>query len=235
VKVAKTVERLLNLHSPLYLRNSIFFSIVEHCSNSQCSLSDVIPLSPKHEIDDKTTEEAYNHIIHSRTDIKSFKSGTNLEALLLSSPSFLSRAEELFYLNVRNPSGISDLVVANVKLSLECANELIERKSLRDSQTIHPLSLASVGNLRVCISIDNLVGEVCKGIENLRSYSNLAVECLPIDGTYAMLERDISCNGVENAIWDVDWRHAFSGDDAEQVVNEIEKLLFDGLIEEVFT
>ncbi|KAE7998730.1 hypothetical protein FH972_003241 [Carpinus fangiana] len=209
--------------------------IEEHCSNSQSSLSDVIPLSPKHEIDDKTTEEAYNHIIQSRADIKSFKSGTNLEALLLSSPSFLSRAEELFYLNVRNPSGISDLVVANVKLSLECANELIERISLRDSQTIHPLLLASVGNLRVCISIDNLAGEVCKGIENLRSYSNLAGECLPVDGIYAMLERDISCNGVENAIWDVDWRHAFSVDDAEQVVNEIEKLLFDGLIEEVFT
>lgn len=137
---------------------------------------------------------------------------------------------------MRNPSGISDLVVANVKLSLECANELIERKSLRDSQTlIHPLLLASVGNLRVCISIDNLVGDVCKGIENLRSYSNLAGESLSVDGIYAMLERDISCNGVENAIWDFDWRHAFSVDDAEQVVNEIEKLLFDGLIAEVFT
>jgi hypothetical protein len=155
--------------------------------------------------------------------------------LLLSSPSFLSRAEELFYLNVRNPSSINDLVVANVKLSLECANELIERKSLRDSHTVHPLLLTSVGNLRVCISIDNLVGEVCKGVENLRSYSNLAGESLPVDGIYAMLERDISCNGVENAIWDFGWRHGFSVDDAEQVVNEIEKLLFDGLIEEVFT
>lgn len=181
----------LNLPSPSYLCNSIFFSNVEHCSNSQSSLSDVMPLSPKHQIEDKTAEEAYNHIFHSRTDIKSFKSGTNLEALLLSSPSFLSRADELFYLNVRNPSGINDLVVANVKLSLECANELIERKSLQDSQTVHPLLLTSVGNLRVCISIDNLVGEVCKGIENLRSYSNLACESLPVDGIYAMLERDI--------------------------------------------
>lgn len=40
---------------------------------------------------------------------------------------------------------------------------------------------------------------------------------------------------MENAIWDFGWRHGFSVDDAEQVVNEIERLLFDGLIEEVLT
>ncbi|XP_041006784.1 uncharacterized protein LOC121251571 [Juglans microcarpa x Juglans regia] len=213
--------------------------IGEHCSNRESSLSDVTPLSPKHEMDDKIAEEAYHLIFHPKTDTKSFKTGTNLEAFLLSSPSFLSRAVELFDLNGSSStsfeiSGIDGLEVANGRLTLGCANELIERKSLIVSQMVHPLLLTPVSNVRACISIDKLVEEVCKGVENLRSYSKLAGESLCVDGL-AMLERDINCNGVENAIWVVGWRHGFSDDDAEDVVNEIEKLVFNGLIEEVLT
>uniref|UniRef100_A0A2N9IVJ8 DUF3741 domain-containing protein n=1 Tax=Fagus sylvatica TaxID=28930 RepID=A0A2N9IVJ8_FAGSY len=210
--------------------------IGECCSNSQSFLSDVTPLSPKHEMDDKTVEEAYNDILHSRTDIKSFKCGSNFEALLLSCPLFLNHAEELFDLDVSSPtifqtSGTNDFIVANVRLSLECANELIERKSVRGPQTVHPLLLTHVGNIRT--SIDKLVEEVSNGVENLRSYSKLAGDCLTQDSLYTMLERDINCNGIENGIWDLSWRHGFSVDVAEQLVIEIEKLVFSGLIEEV--
>ncbi|KAF5459031.1 hypothetical protein F2P56_023021 [Juglans regia] len=211
----------------------------EHCSNRVSSLSDVTPLSPKHEMDDKIAEEAYHLIFHTKTDTKSFKTGTNLEAFLLSSPSFLSRAVELFDLNGSSStsfeiSGKDGLEVANGRLTLGCANELIERKSLIVSQIARPLLLTPVSNVRACISIHKLVEEVCKGVENLRSYSKLAGENLCVD-SLAMLERDINCNGVENAIWVVGWRHGFSDDDAEEVVNEIEKLVFNGLIEEVLT
>nr|POE74501.1 hypothetical protein CFP56_66586 [Quercus suber] len=179
------------------------YNIGEHCSNSQSSLSDVTPVSPKHEMDDKTVEKSYNYILHSRTDIKSFKSGNNLKDFLLSSPSFLNHAEELFDLDVCTPailltSCTSDFIEANVRLSLECANELIERKSLRGSQTVHPLLLTQGGNLRVCTSVDKLLEEVCSVVESLRRYGKF-------------------------------------GNDAEQVVTEIEKLVFCELIEEVLT
>ncbi|KAM4123691.1 hypothetical protein ACB094_01G176100 [Castanea mollissima] len=177
-------------------------NIGEHCSNSQSSLSDVTPVSPKHEMDNKTVEEGYNYILHSRTDIKSFKSGNNLKDFLLSSPSFLTHAEEIFDLDVcttiLQTSCTSDFIEANVRLSLECANELIERKSLQGSQTVHPLLLTHVGNLRVCTSVDKLLEEVCSVVESLRSYSKF-------------------------------------DDDAEQVVTEIETLVFCELIEEVLT
>ncbi|XP_030952415.1 uncharacterized protein LOC115975673 [Quercus lobata] len=215
-------------------------NIGEHCSNSQSSLSDVTPVSPKHEMDEKTVEEAYDYILHSRKDIKSFKSGNNLKHFLLSSPSFLTHAEELFDLDVCTPtilltSCTSDFIEANVRLSLECANELIERKSLRGSQTVHPLLLTHVGNLRVCTSVDKLLEEVCSVVESLRRYSKFGGELLPQDSLYSMLERDISCNGIENGIWDFSWRYEFSADDAEQVATEIEKLVFCELIEEVLT
>ncbi|KAL4651963.1 hypothetical protein ACB092_01G198600 [Castanea dentata] len=181
-------------------------NIGEHCSNSQSSLSDVTPVSPKHEMDDKTVEEAYNYILHSRTDIKSFKSGNNLKDFLLSSPSFPTHAEEIFDLDVcttiLQTSCTSDFIEANVRLSLECANELIERKSLQGSQTVHPLLLTHVGKLRVCTSVDKLLEEVCSVVESLRSYSKFGGELLPQDSLYSILERDISCNGIENGIWD---------------------------------
>lgn len=214
--------------------------IEEPCSSTQSSLSDVTQLNPKYELDYEAVEEAYNHIFHGRTDIKGIQSGTKLQSLLLSSPSFLTRAEELFDLNVWSPVliqtlTISDLISPDVKLSLECANELTERKSLRDSQKAHPLLLTCLGNLKVRISINNLVEEVCQGVENLRSYSKPAGESPPFDSVYPMLERDIHCNGVENALWDFGWRSGFSADDAEQIVDDIEMLVFDALIQEVFT
>lgn len=190
-------------------------------------------------MDDKTVEEAYNYILHSRTDTKSFKSGNNLKDFLLSSPSFLTHAEELFDLDVcttiLQTSCTSGFIEANVRLSLECANELIERKSLQGSQTVHPLLLTHVGNLRVCTSVDKLLEEVCSVVESLRSYSKFGGELLPQDSLYSILERDISCNGIENGIWDFSWRYEFSADDAEQVVTEIEELVFCELIEEVLT
>ncbi|KAF5482018.1 hypothetical protein F2P56_002619 [Juglans regia] len=213
----------------------------EHCSISQSPLSEVTPSSPEQERDDKTTAvEVYNHVFHSRTDIKSSKTGSNLRTLLLSSPSFLSRVEELFDLNesssaILQTPDIDDSIVANHRLSLECANELIERKGLRVTQAVHHSLLMRVGQFRACISIDKLVEEVCNGVENLRSYSKLTGGSLPVDSLFAMLGRDINCNGVENGIWELGWMHEVSLDYAEQVVNEIETLVFNGLIEEVLT
>ncbi|KAM1704011.1 hypothetical protein ACFX2K_026499 [Malus domestica] len=60
-----------------------------------------------------------------------------------------------------------------------------------------------VENLRICITLDKLVEEVCSGVENLRNYSKLGGERLLADSLYLMFERDIMCRGVVNRTWDL--------------------------------
>ncbi|KAM6583175.1 hypothetical protein CsatB_010177 [Cannabis sativa] len=169
-------------------------------------------------------------------------SETSLRDVLLSSLSFQSCAEELFDVNMNNSSStniiqcqtscIDDFEAQTLRLPLECAKEIMERKSFQGSQTIYPL-LPCIAKSRISISMEMLVEDVMKGIESLAIYRKLGGEDL-VDCLYAMLERDLMCNGVVNGIWDSGWKTGFSLDEAEQVVNDIEKLVLTGLIEEVF-
>lgn len=179
-----------------------------------------------------SVEEVSNYISPFKTDSRNFKSEVNLRAQLLSSPSFLSFAEELFDLmlntsTVLQTSCAEDFGASSMRLTLDCANELIERKSSQYSQRFHP-------NLRGCISLEDLLVEVCNGIETLRNYSKLASENLPVDSLFAIFEKDMMCKGMINGIWDSGWSSECSLDEAEKVVNDIEKLVLRGLIEEVF-
>ncbi|KAM1090065.1 hypothetical protein PS2_017418 [Malus domestica] len=210
-----------------------------HCSNFESSVCDATPLSPKQEIETKTAEEASEHMSRSAENGKSFESGENFRHFLLSNPSFLSLAEELFDLNMNSPtilqtSSMYNFEESDRRLFLDCANELIECKSVHDSQTVNLLLLTCQGKPRICISVDQLVEEVCYGIEKMRNYSKLAGERLLADSLYLMLESDIMCRGVVNGAWDSGWRNGFSRYEVEQLVSDIEKLVLDGLIEEVF-
>ncbi|XVF34850.1 hypothetical protein REPUB_Repub18cG0094000 [Reevesia pubescens] len=213
--------------------------IGEHCNKSESSICDVTLVST----DDQNTRKSIGEvdddpIIPIGTDGGSFMRGTDLKALLLSSPAFLNHAEELFYLHVNVPTtsqqfGISDFSDANPRLSLDCANEIVRRRSFPDSQMVHPPLLTLVGNAKSHISLDRLLKETCDGVEALRSYSELAGENYPTDSLYAMLERDIHCSEVLSGIWDLGWRKGFSVDDTMQVVEDIEKQLLSGLIKEM--
>ncbi|XP_022752188.1 uncharacterized protein LOC111300850 [Durio zibethinus] len=178
-------------------------------------------------------------IIPIGTNSESFMRRTSLKDLLLSSPAFLNHAEELFHLHVNVPPtsqkfGISDFTDANTQLSLDCANEIVRRRSFPDSQMVHPPLLTLVGNAKSRISLDHLLKKTCNGVEDLRSYSELASENYPTDSLYAMLERDIKLSEVSSGIWDLGWRKGFSVDDTMQVVDDIEKQLLSWLIEEIF-
>ena len=219
-----------------------FFSPVELCREGQISLFEITLPTPSsdHEIDNKEAEVFKNIDLCKNTDGKSFNSKISLRDLLLSSPSFQSCAEELFDLNTNSSSIIQTSCIDNfeafsVRLSLDCANEIIKRKSLQDSQTVHPLlPTCIIGKSRQSISIEMLVEEVIRGIETLSNYSKLCGENLLADCLYAMLEKDLTCKGVVNGIWDSGWRTGFSLDAVEKVVNDLEKLVLTGLIEEVF-
>jgi hypothetical protein len=162
------------------------------------------------------------------------------KALLLSSPLFLTHAEELFDLNMNSPetfptSGICDYRIASMELSLDYANEYIERRSCVDSQTRHPLLQTCTGDSRLNLSLEKLVEEVVNGAKTLTSYCKLGFYNLPADSLYGILENDIRCGSVASGTWDLGWRNGFSVDEAEQTVNDVEKLLISELIEEMFT
>ncbi|XWS17279.1 hypothetical protein CRYUN_Cryun33cG0053800 [Craigia yunnanensis] len=211
----------------------------EHFDNSENSVCDVTLVT----IDDHNNRRSIGEvdddpIIPIGTNSESFMRGTSLKALLLSSPAFLNHVEELFHLHVNVPTtsqkvGTSDFTDANTRLSLDCANEIVRRRSFPDSQIVHPPLLTLVGNAKSHISLDHLLKETCDGVEALRSYSELAGENYPTGSLYAMLERDIKRSEVLSGIWDLGWRKGFSVDDKMQVVDDIEKQLLSGLIEEI--
>ncbi|KAJ9167825.1 hypothetical protein P3X46_019418 [Hevea brasiliensis] len=206
--------------------NDSKFRTEEHCGGDQGSLCLIAK-----EVNDQMTRIG--------TDDTSFESSYQLKDLLLSSSSFINLAEELFHLNMSYPkilpaSGIYDSGVTDVKLSLDYANEFIERRSLPDSQTRH-LPLSYMGDSRISLSLDQLVEEICRGIETLRSYQKLACDHLLTDSLYATFEKDMRCKGVVSGIWDLGWRNGFSVQELEQALSDIEKFLVSELIEEVFS
>lgn len=208
--------------------------IRENCEQSQSSsCDDILIQKSEHEYDAIPAEEVHSITNISETDCEPYKDYPKLKYFLLTSQSFIGHAEELLNLDVDCPKILTrseTKEIANLRLYLDCANELTERKSLQGSQALHPLLLTCAGNSRLHISFSRLVDEVYSAIENLTSYS----QKLASDNIYATMERDIkSNNGVVNGIWNSGWRHGFSADEAEQVVTEVENLVLGGLIEEV--
>lgn len=217
---------------------SHLFFIAENCNSceSSLSLSDDILLVSEHQVlgEPKSVEEVNDD---NRRESKSFRTGTNLEVLLSSSPAFVCHAQELFDLHFSRSttlltSAINDFFVTNERLSMDCANELLERRSLPEAEMDHPLLLNWLRNSRICICLNQLSEEIYNGIEILKNYGK---EDLPPGSIYSMLESDLKCKGVESGIWDLGWKNELSSDDIVQVVNDIEKLVLSGLIEETFT
>nr|XP_048321871.1 uncharacterized protein LOC107431804 isoform X2 [Ziziphus jujuba var. spinosa] len=205
--------------------------IGENYSDCQRSLCDLTLSTTNHETD--IAEEASSPIGLCRTDSKTIKNKANLKSLLLSSPSFLALVKELFDLSLNastelQTSSANDFGASSMKLSSDCANELVERKGSQYSQRFHP-------NVRLCITLEDLMEEICNGIETLKNYTKLGGENPPVDSQCSILERDMMCKGFVNGIWESGWSSQYSLDEAEQVVNDIEKLILSGLIEEVFT
>ncbi|XP_050368993.1 uncharacterized protein LOC126787097 isoform X2 [Argentina anserina] len=212
------------------------------CISFQSSLSEPTSLSSMQETKPESAEVTEEEACQSGKNGKTVGSSENLREILLNNASFFSHAEEFLDLDVNDsiifqPPGVSNFSnsgVCRTRLALDCASELVECKSFQLSQTVSPLSLTLQGKLRVGLSVDKLVADVCNDMENLRSYSKLAGENLLADSLYSMLERDVMCKGVGKGTWDLAWRNGFTGDEAEQVVSDIERLIFNALIEEVF-
>ncbi|XP_057507135.1 uncharacterized protein LOC130790190 [Actinidia eriantha] len=214
--------------------------ITEQSDSRQDSLCDVIPQTAQLETYCKSAEEAMSCIDQNPTETKCFRPESKAEDLFLSSPSFLSYAEDLFDFNATETLAFQATSLNNpgtddTKLLLDCANELVQQKWVICTQTKHPLLCFRVRGLKTSIPLAQLIKDVWDGIENLRSYSKHAGSKLPKDGVFVVLERDLNCLGAVNRGWDLGWRHSLTVDEVEQVVCGIEKLVFNSLIEDLFT
>ncbi|GKV06617.1 hypothetical protein SLEP1_g18490 [Rubroshorea leprosula] len=210
-----------------------------HCNNDRSSVSGIIPGTGEFQRDSKCSEEVDDRL-SPHEESKSFRTGNTLKALLLSNPEFQNHAEELFDLNVNAPTTFQlhrtiDSIDSQVRLSLDCANEITRRRGSLDSQMIHPLSPNLVRFMRIHISLDQLLDQVCYEVEILRSYSELAGKNNPTDTLREMLERDIKHKELSTGIWDLGWSNVFSMDDIGAIVNDIETWLITALVEEIFS
>lgn len=185
----------------------------------------------------ESTEESNDYFSQREVEM-SFDTRVHTRALLLNSSSFLDHAKALFDVNLSWPLILEapDMKkCCTSRLSLDCSNEILDLKNLRESQSPYLALQTRAGNFsRASISLDQLVEEVCDGLEDLRKYySDLPGEDLSLGSIYAFLERDIMSKGATSGMWDLGWRDKFSVDGVEQVVADTEKWIVSGLVQEL--
>ncbi|KAF8034354.1 hypothetical protein BT93_C0604 [Corymbia citriodora subsp. variegata] len=188
----------------------------------------------QYERDTISTAKACDHIPQSEHE-ESYKRRCHTKAILLNDPSFIAHAQDLFEFG-QCPTVLEGFEksysgLANERLYLDFAKELIDRKNLQACQKFLLITLP--GTSRICISMDKLLEEICDGIDNLNDRREFASAELSVDGLYAVLKRDIWSKGVANGTWESGWGNGYSLHDAEQVLNDIEKVVFSWLIDEM--
>lgn len=221
---------------------SPFFTVTDissesfHCNSTKPIIHD--------KIDIKSFKEDNNCFSYISTEEQICKTGVATRNLLFSNSSFLSQAKELFNFKEYQPivpqtANLSDVRVADSKLLLDCAKELLEHKSLQCAQGARSLVHFIIKKPKPFFSSEHLVGEICEGIADLRSYHKLlssSGERISVDFLQLVLQKDIWGKGVATGgAWDSGWRCGFNQGEIEEVVIEIEKTVFNGIIEDLLT
>lgn len=211
--------------------------IGDDCDSDQNSVFEIMTLVAESKEDAKSSEEVDDPLSPRETTTKS-----TLKALLLSNLEFLHNAKEHFDLDVNVPTTTSeihrtiDASDAETRLFLDCANEIIQSRGCSDSQLVNFLLTKVFRFIRMHVSIDQLLDEVCHGVDTLRSYSELAGKSNTADNIQLALEGDIWRHKemMPNGIWGLGWRHGFSMDDMENIVYDLETQILTSLVEEIF-
>ncbi|RRT65458.1 hypothetical protein B296_00022783 [Ensete ventricosum] len=216
------------------------FSLAEKSGKDQKVIREVMPKTSKGGmISGKAEAAAAKHVgdeLISAT--KRADKVEHLEALLLSCQSFLLHAYELT-LDAHAPSNHGKLdgdeVDKDAKLYLGCAEELIERKRQHaELSGHHPTSLTHRWSGTEHASVDQIVGEISKGIGRLAKYSEVDDDVTYRDSLYVRLERDLRCKDMAmNAMWDVGWRNGICIEEAYHVVGKVEEHIMSALVEKV--
>ncbi|KAK4387523.1 hypothetical protein Sango_2358900 [Sesamum angolense] len=159
----------------------------------------------------------------------------DLKEILIKSQLFLSTAEALFKLNIPVSFlhvGDHDYEVAEKKLVLDTAYEVMKRKARRYEVTYHPYTKTNISCTKLR-SLDNLVKQLCKELEILKFYGGHGNDVAA--GLYEMLNKDIYNKGPDvNSMWDFEWSNMMSMfPEKEEVIREVETHMINGLLDEI--
>ena len=178
---------------------SLFLYKIENFEQIPSSFMDVMLPRLEHEVE-LLVEEAHNGINYNEADNKDDKEGVKLKSLLLNSKSFIGHAKKLLNLDMDCPMVLPKYKpkeIANSRVYVDIANEVIKRKSFQESQIVQPLLPTCVGNSRLHISLVQLVEQVNNAIENVKS-------CSKISGGKVFVG-SLKCHDKER--YKVQWRH----------------------------
>ncbi|KAK6117800.1 hypothetical protein DH2020_048457 [Rehmannia glutinosa] len=158
----------------------------------------------------------------------------NLKEIVIKSHTFLSTAEALFKLNIPLSflhAGEQDYEVAENKLVLNCAYEVMKRKAMRNEITYHPYTKTT--KIR---SLDDLIKQLCKDLEMLKFYGGHGSdECDVAASLYEMLDKDINDKDPDvNSMWDFEWSNMMSlFTEKDDVVRDVERYMLNSLLDEI--
>jgi len=165
----------------------------------------------------------------------------DLMRLLLSSQSFLTRAQELYAIDApqlvhHQTKGMGDDVMRNAKLYLDCGMELMARKSHKHELMMYPVSRNQMWDLTASFTLHQLAEEISSRVRTLTSYIKVDRSIISNDVLYLRLERDLRCNDVMgNAVWDIGWLSWGYPEEAVQLACEVEENILSLLVAEVAT
>ncbi|XP_018504996.1 uncharacterized protein LOC103955491 isoform X1 [Pyrus x bretschneideri] len=168
------------------------------------------------------------------------ESENHLKQVVIKSHHFLNTAEALFKLEI--PFGIlhdsrhdcsRDV---DIKLTLECGYEVMKRKGRRHELNVHPnCTKTSISFVKIH-SLDELVRQLHKDFETLKFYGRKGkYECEVEAYLPKMLENDMhNWQPDVNCMWDMGWDETmFAVIQVDEVVKDLERLLLNGLVDEL--
>ncbi|XP_057975665.1 uncharacterized protein LOC131163008 [Malania oleifera] len=163
----------------------------------------------------------------------------HLKQVLTQSQVFLNSAEALFKLNI--PVGILNAVghiyqYEDGKLVLDCGYEVMKRKGRRLELSVHPCVKTTISFPTKIRSLDDLVKQLHKDIDNLRFCGRDGInECDTSDYLYKMLENDLHGKDPDvNCMWDLGWNEmALTFLEKDEVIRDVERHMLNGLLDEI--
>ncbi|OAY78357.1 hypothetical protein ACMD2_09891 [Ananas comosus] len=181
--------------------------------------------------------------IQCRTNKSSAKEASGIEdeirLLLLTSPSFLSLAQELVGFETYQPvcnrvKDAGEVGIRYAKLYLDTAEEQMVRKH-EQNHLFCPLFQTKIRRRRAnYFSLEDLAEDISNGIGKLNSYSKFDDDGASKDDLYVKLERDLTCaNMAINSMWDVGWVDLISGEDVNRVASEVSEHILSLLVQEI--
>lgn len=206
-------------------------------SESQCSSSASSGSSRASVIHVDEEENCVIPLIDHSSSRKGFTVDNKLKALLFSSSAFINRVEELFGLKGSADQGeeIDDDVDA--RMLLDCANELVELHGSECSRACLPIPSTHKMSCVSCYytNLDQLMDEVCDGIEALRCYAKEdgGGHGHSTDNLLLLGKGDLRSGKMVAGVWDIGWRNSGSVDEIEEITRGVDELVLDGLIDEI--